>query len=179
MGGVWILYSIAHLLHLGHHEHEIDSHDCASSRSSVGFGLFFGSLAAHCFASGLLLSVSHGLSARIAGTVFAALFAHKAYESLLFTSILLEQRRSRLWKGMMVAAYALALPVGVAAASLFGAHLHQQVAVLISSIAVGTLLGCLLFDFLIPSLRQIESLRYKAGWILFGLALTRVVMLRL
>jgi zinc transporter ZupT len=175
MGGVWALYSVAHLLHLGHHHpHAGEEEDGHAHTSS--FGLFFGSLAAHCFASGMLLAVSAGLSRRVAVTVFVALLAHKIYESLLLASILMLQRRSAGWRAGMIALYAAGLPAGAAATALFEGSINQQVAVLISSVAVGTLLGCLIFDFLLPSLSELRRQRVRAAWILAGLLLTQWVM---
>lgn len=178
MGGVWALYSLIHLFHLQHH-HDHDHEIGAEEVTAQGFYLFFGSLIAHCFASGMLLTVSQGLSTRIAHTVFLALLAHKTYESLLLTSILLEQRRSRSWKLAIIAAYSLSLPIGAFATALFESSFTQQIAVLVSSVAVGTLLGCLIFDFLIPSLRQVRRQRLIGGWIVLGLAMTRLVMVYL
>jgi zinc transporter ZupT len=194
VGAVWLLYSVIHLFHLQHHHHpdqgaahakahheEPHEHD-PEAMQHHGFSLFFGSLVAHCLASGMLLTVSQSFSERIAHTVFLALLAHKTYESLLLSSILVEQHRSRAQQAGLIAVYSLALPVGAYLTQLFQEDVTQKVAVVISSIAVGTLLGCLIFDFLLPSIRQLRGQRLalpRAGWILFGLGLTRIVMAQL
>jgi len=178
IGLVWLLYTVIHVFHLGHHHgHEQESgHD---GRQGSGILLFFGSLVAHCFASGMLLTVSHGLSTKIASTVFAALLAHKIYESLLLSSILITQSFSATRRTAYIAVYAAALPLGALVTSFFQSSINTNVAVLISSIAVGTLMGCLIFDFLLPSFRQLREQRYKAGWLIVGLVLTQVVMRQL
>jgi zinc transporter ZupT len=175
MGAVWLLYSVVHLFHLSHHHHPGEEGHTASH----GFMLFFGSLLAHCFASGMLLTASQSLSDRIARTVFIALLIHKTYESLVLTSILIEQRRSAAWNFMLIGLYSLALPAGAFATQLFQASLTQSISMVVSSIAVGTLLGCLIFDFLIPSVRELRRQRFIFAWILLGLALTRLVMMSL
>lgn len=175
MGGVWLVYSAVHILHLGHHHQDLDSSEHADHPHS-GFPLFLGSLVAHCFASGMLLTASFGLSQKIASTVFAALIAHKIYESLLLSSILLAQKRDRLWNAAVIALYAAALPAGALLTVFFQASINEKIALLISSVAVGTLMGCLMFDFLLPSMAQLRKQRFKAGWIIAGLVLTQLVM---
>jgi zinc transporter ZupT len=182
VGAVWLLYSIIHLFHLQHHHHPAHGQAEGEAMQHHGFWLFFGSLIAHCLASGMLLAVSQSFSERIAHTVFLALLAHKTYESLLLASILVDQHRPRAQQFGIIAAYALALPVGAFITQLFRADVTETVAVFISSVAVGTLLGCLIFDFLLPSVRQLRGHRLalpRVGWILFGLGLTRLVMAQL
>ena len=106
IGSVWVLYSFLHFFHLDHHEH-------SSVNSSKALFIFLGSLIAHCFASGMLLAISHGLSQKIASTVFMALIAHKGYEAMMLSSILTEQECSRTKKTSMIACYVLSLPAGV------------------------------------------------------------------
>jgi zinc transporter ZupT len=168
LAGVWLAYSMVHFFL--HRDHQ--------GPAPEGFSFFFGSLLVHCFASGMLLSVSRELPGDVGSTVFAALFVHKIYESLLLASVLLQGNRSLRRNVGLIALYALSLPAGVWTAALFEERITQPVAMLMSSIAVGTLLGCLIFDFLIPSLRQLRERRLFAGWVLLGLALTRWVMLR-
>ena len=127
----------------------------------------------------MLLTVSFGLSKKVASTVFVALVAHKIYESLLLSSMILVQKRSQAWRAGVIAIYAAALPAGAAVTALFQSVINEQVAVLISSVAVGTLLGCLIFDFLIPSIGQLREQRVRVGWIIAGLALTQIVMRQL
>lgn len=175
MGAVWLLYSCIHLFHLAHHQEDGHGNRHGHLHESR-FLLFLASIVAHCFASGMLLTVSFGLSKRIASTVFAALLAHKIYEALLLASILMVQRRSSQWRAAVIAIYALALPVGAGLTYFFQTIIDQRVAILISSVAVGTLMGCLIFDFLLPSVQQLKEQRFRIGWVLAGLLLTQVVM---
>jgi zinc transporter ZupT len=180
IGVVWLIYSLIHLFHLGHHESDHD-HDCSDTHGNGGghshsFALFCGSLITHCFASGILLALSHGLSTQVANTVFLALVAHKGYEALMFSSILMKQQFSRLTQLVLLSIYSLSLPMGVALAYVLRDALSQDLAVMMSSVAVGTLLGCLIFDFMIPTIRQLRQRRIEILWIGLGLLLTQLVM---
>ncbi len=180
IGVVWLIYSLIHLFHLVHHETDHD-HDCGDPTSHDGghshsFAMFCGSLVTHCFASGMLLSLSHDLSAQVANTVFLALVAHKGYEALMFSSILVKQQFSWLSQCGLLGLYSLSLPLGVGLAYFLKGSLSQEVAMMMSSVAVGTLLGCLIFDFMIPTVRQLRKRRIELIWIALGLLLTQLVM---
>jgi zinc transporter ZupT len=170
VAAVWAAYSLLHIFHMGHHSHEEHGEGQAASF------FFLAALIAHCFASGMLLAVSQGMSPRIATTVFMALLAHKAYEALTLSSILVQSGKSRLEQSLIVGVYSLAVPAGVAVTTAFRDSMNEGVAMLISSIAVGTLLGCLIFDFLIPSVRHLKKSRAQAAWIAVGLVMTQLVM---
>ena len=177
MGIVWLIYSLIHLFHLGHHQstsHTDESH-CELGHPH-SFSMFCGSLITHGFASGMLLALSHELSTQIAHTVFLALVAHKGYEALMFSSILMKQVFSRRLKILLLGAYAFSLPAGVVSAFFLRAQLTQEVAMMMSSVAVGTLLACLIFDFMIPNLRQLRSKRAELIWMALGLLLTQLMM---
>ena len=47
-----------------------------------------------------------------------------------------------------------------------------MVAMVISSVAVGSLMGCMIHDFLIPSLKHVRARRHEAAWLVLGGALT-------
>ena len=181
MFGVWIAYSAVHSFHLFHHHHDPESAAHESTfQSARGFYFFLGPLIAHGLASGMLLAISHDVSTHMAGTVFAALIAHKAYESLLLASILVALPRTQRWKLFMIALYALALPIGTLMALSFRQLIDHRAATWISSIAVGTLLGCLVFDFMLPSLRQLKQRGGRTSallWMCAGLVLTRLFMM--
>jgi zinc transporter ZupT len=173
VGVVWLLYSLLHLSHLKHHDHAGEEH---SPHAHGGSTMFLASMVAHCMASGMLLVASQGLNQSLSRTVFWALLAHKAYEALTVSSVLLEREKSRARTIASVAAYALSLPAGVALTYSFRAYLTPFVAMLVTSLAAGTLLGCLLFDFLLPSLRRMKKKRIEIAWIVAGLLLTQAVM---
>lgn len=160
---VLIIYS---LIHIWHHQPEQD----------FLFSIFFFSLVLHCFSSGILLVISSKFSSRAAHGVFMALIVHKSYEALMFSFILISRRFSTIKKIFLLCLYAFSLPLGVVVTFLFKDHLSEQLAMILSSIAVGTLLGCLTYDFLLPSLRQIKQRRFEMVFIALGLLLTRFVL---
>ncbi|MDR3608345.1 MAG: hypothetical protein P4M08_13325 [Oligoflexia bacterium] len=167
VGLVWIAYSFFHLSHLGHH----------ASREHSGVPIFFlASMISHCLASGLLLVASEGLTSGIHRTVFFALLAHKTYEALTVSSVLMEREKSRRHSIFSITAYALALPAGVLAALSFRSALTPSVALIATSLAAGTLLGCLIFDFLLPSYFHLKERKQNLAWIILGLALTQIAM---
>jgi len=168
---VVLLYSVIHFFH---RHHELKTHFALKSPRALV--VFLGSLMTHCFASGMLLAISHGVSQKIANTVFFALAAHKAYEAIMLSSILIEQPFLKIKKVLLMVAYVFSLPAGVMFSLLFSKYISEEIAVFISSIAVGTLIGCLVFDFLIPSLKQLKAKRLEVLWIVGGLFLTQVIM---
>jgi zinc transporter ZupT len=174
MGGVWVVYSILHMSHLGHHEHPEEAKVSRGHHEPSLFFLF--SMIAHCIASGMLLAISDGLAGGLNRTVFIALLGHKTYEALTVSSILVERPGSRASKAAMIAAYSAALPVGVAATVIFHDLFTQTTALIAASLAVGTLLGCLVHDFLIPSISELRRRRLDFGWVVLGLALTQAVL---
>ena len=155
------LFASFHLM--GHHHGEEKSnHELHHHVPEAGFALFLVSIVAHCFASGMLLTVSYGLSKEVASTVFAALVAHKIYESLLLSSMILVQKRStsRSRGGHRD------LCGGVARGRVGhwlipkydqpGSRRPDQ------QRRRWDLLGCLIFDFLIPSIGQLRG--SASGW---------------
>jgi zinc transporter ZupT len=140
------------------------------------FSLFFVSLVLHCFASGLLLAISYHVSDKASHSIFITLFIHKCYEALMFSFILINRQFSAHKKALLLSAYALSLPLGIISTLLIKESMTGQLAVIISSISVGTLVGCLIFDFFIPSLRQIKHRRFEMVFIIFGLILTQLIL---
>jgi len=178
MGAVWLIYSVAHLFHIGHHDHAAThGHQQGEESTHTSENYFFlASMMAHCLASGMLLVVSEGLASEISKTVFFALLAHKSYEALTVSSILIDRQKSPKAAIFSILAYSLALPAGVLLTLIFKQYLTQGVAVIATSLAVGTLLGCLIFDFLIPSLAHLREKRQNWGWVILGLLVTQAVM---
>jgi zinc transporter ZupT len=160
-----------HIFHLDRHHQQ--SYEGAIVTPSP---FFFVSIIGHCFASGMLLTVSRSYSESLSMNVYAALLIHKAYEALTVSSILVGNSKSRSGDMGIIGAYTLSFPAGAGLAMLLGAAKGQNVALAISGIAVGTLLGCLIFDFLIPSFFQLKQRRSHIAWIGLGLILTQMVM---
>ncbi len=169
MSAAWILYSILHFSHLSHHES--DPHHASGSKF-----VFLGSMVAHCWVSGMLLVLSADFSTGINRTVFFALLAHKAYEALAVSSLLVDERKSRLASIFAITIYSLSFPLGALLTVLLHSMITQTVAWIATSLAVGTLGGCLLFDFLLPSLAHLKRKRHDLAWIAVGLFVTQLVM---
>lgn len=160
---IFILYT---LMHGFSHKHD----------SEQPFLVLFVSLLVHCFASGMFLTISSDLSVKTAQAVFIALCIHKSYEALMFSFILVDRQFSRRRKILFLSLYASSLPLGVAITWLFKDSFSERVAMVLSSIAVGSLIGCLVFDFLFPSLRKIRARRLELVFIAVGLVLTQIVL---
>jgi zinc transporter ZupT len=176
---VWLTYSYFHTSHIHHHE-ESEGHHHAHSHGSDTSKFLMISMVSHCFSSGMLLYMSHQLSARIAASVFLALVGHKGYEALS-VSVLLSQKVKDSKKFMACAiAYSLALPLGVlvtaALAHFMGEGMSPAVikmtAMIVASVAVGSLAGCMVHDFILPSIRHLKASWSQAGWMLVGVGLT-------
>lgn len=176
VGIVWIAYSLFHLSHLFYHKRQGDDLIHAHGHTHGNLKFFLASMIGHCIASGILLVVSRGFSENLNHTVFWALLAHKAYESLTVSSVLIEREKSRTRAVISVSLYALSLPLGVALTFLFRSLLTPSVAMLTTSLAAGTLLGCLIFDFLLPSLSQVRNRWVALAWIFVGLFTTQVLL---
>jgi zinc transporter ZupT len=189
-GVVWIIYSVLHIFHLGHHHHADKKQDEEEQRKSSSL-FFLGSMMIHCLASGMLLVLSEKMALKIpenAGhgfghdithdfsrTVFFALLAHKIYEALTVSSILFDTQKNKTTFFISISAYALSFPAGVVLTYVLGDLITQGTALFATSVAVGTLLGCLIFDFLWPSFNHLKTKRTDLAWIVLGLLATQAV----
>ncbi len=144
--------------------------------SEQPFFVLFISLLVHCFASGMFLALSNELSVKTSQAVFIALCIHKSYEALMFSFILVDRGFSILRKILFLGLYAASLPFGVVTTWLFRDSFSELMATSLSSIAVGSLIGCLIFDFLFPSLQKIRARRIEVAFIALGLVLTQLVL---
>ncbi len=177
--GAWVLYSLVHLFHSHHHTVAHDhstAHDHArdhsvSHRSPYPF---FIAITVHCFSSGLFFGISNFFSAEISHAIFVAMVAHKAYESMAVSTLLVTFRRSRFWTLSLIAAYVMSFPIGFVLARIFNGEMTHFFLLIISGVAVGSLLGCLCIDFLVPSYHFIRRSRRNAFWLLLGLLLTLI-----
>ena len=188
VGGIWLVYSFAHYFHYnkkhrvtGHsdchgHHHEDEHHHVLLHADEKGVGVFLASMMIHCFASGILLAISTRYTDAFSRTVFMALFTHKAYESLIVSSLVLEKVKSKTEAFMAVSLYALSLPLGVLVATLESSHITMHFALIATCVALGTLFGCMIFDFLLPSVQHIKKKPKHAFWIIVGFVLTELIM---
>lgn len=157
MAGAWAIFAGIHYLQA--HEHTGEGHSHAHAGAYL-----LGSMALHCFAGGMLLVSSYEISAQLAFHVFLGLAAHKVFEAITVSSVLLEKVKSKKELYLATAVYALSFPAGVLATVALRAALAGQllpktvetIAMVITSVAVGSLLGCLLQDFLIPAVSQLR-----------------------
>jgi hypothetical protein len=73
--------------------------------------------------------------------------------------------------------YCLSLPLGVLFTVLLQSDLSEKIAMVMSSVAVGSLLGCLIFDFLLPSIKHLKKEKRQIGWLILGLLLSRIILI--
>jgi zinc transporter ZupT len=184
---VWLVYSYFHTFHIKHHEvhdheesHDHDIHTHLPADHEKSSWLLMASMISHCFSSGMLLYMSHALSPKVAASVFLALIGHKGYEALSVSVLLSQQTKSLKKFSTYALMYASSFPIGVivtaALTHFFGPGLSPTVVrttiIVVASFAVGSLAGCMMNDFLIPSLKYLRNRKLEAGWMLVGVALT-------
>jgi zinc transporter ZupT len=183
---VWLAYSYFHTSHIHHHEELGEQahadHDHIHIHGAETSRFLMISMVSHCFSSGMLLYISHELSARIAASVFLALIGHKGYEALS-VSVLINQKVKDAKKFLLYGLiYSLSLPLGVLVTAAFSHYLGagmspkviKMTAMIVASVAVGSLAGCMVHDFILPSIRHIRHRRLEAAWMLVGVGLTIV-----
>lgn len=169
---VWVAYSLLHLLPLRKHQTLDELSDVPAPHHHQGLQssrFFLFSMSSHCFASGILLVTSQQFSTGLNRSVFLALLAHKLYEAITVSAVLIERQKSHRKSFYSIFIYSASLPIGVALTYAFRSYFTPGVALLATSLAAGTLLGCLIFDFLIPSLVQIRRKISTLGWVVLGL----------
>lgn len=160
---MFVLYTLVHGVH-----HKHDGHQ--------PFLVLFASLLVHCFASGMFLVISNDFSVHSASAMLLALCVHKSYEALMFSFILINRQFSSRRRWTLLAFYTLSLPLGIATTALFKGNLGETLATVLSSFAAGSLIGCLIFDFLVPSTRHLNDRRFELAFLVLGLVLTQLVM---
>lgn len=170
---VWVLYSAFHVFYSHHHTHTIDpalmtTQACERKKSPY---IFLFSISLHCFTSGLLLGVSGDFSKKLSTTIFTVLLAHKIFETTTVSSLLLTYKKKAPWTLGMLAIYIFSLPLGVLFTDLFKEKLNHVLILWISGVALGSLAGCLVFDFMIPSYAHIKNRRVQIIWFLLGMFL--------
>lgn len=188
VGLIWAIYSIFHYVHYrkkhvvtGHeechgHGHTDEHHHVLLHADEMGIGIFLGSMMLHCFASGFLLAISARYSEEFSRTVFFALLTHKAYESLIVSSLILEKVKQMHHALLAVFLYAVSLPFGVLVAGVESELITPNIATAATCIALGTLLGCMIFDFMLPSFQHIKKYPRHLVWIIAGFVLTEIIM---
>jgi zinc transporter ZupT len=130
----------------------------------------------------MLLALAGQLSSRIAFTFFLAMIGHKGYEALSVSLLLQQRLKTNREFAIYALSYALSLPAGViftwGCTHFFGAQLGPSLmrgfAMVAASVAIGSLLGCMMHDFVQPALRQIRIRTREAGWVALGVLLTLI-----
>ena len=177
---VWIAYSVLHKFKIGSHHHDVPGsgeHTSVSHIRESSIFFILSSMMAHCFASGVLLVIASDLSSGLAKNVFYALCAHKVYEALTVSSVVVEKLKTRLKIGFALVGYSMSLPVGVILSVVFRSSLSSNVALIATSLAAGTLLGCLVFDFWMPTLSHLRHSKKDLSWLIVGLLMTQLILL--
>lgn len=158
----WAIFTGIHYLQA--HDHSKD-HETGLENSQAGAYLLL-SMALHCFAGGMLLVGSYEISANLAFHVFVGLLAHKAFEAIAVASAIADKVSSRRQLFLSAGIYAISFPAGVvttigarAMADGVSTQVIETIAMVITSVAVGSLLGCLLQDYLIPAYRGLRGAR--------------------
>ena len=173
---VWFAYSLFHLFHSHHHTHEIKTqeatHSTTACKGTYSPYLFLVAISTHCFTSGLLLGVSRQFSPRLSHAIFTALLAHKIYEALAVSSLLLSYRKKISWTLKMIGVYLVSFPLGIFFTEIFKTQIHHSTVLIISGLALGSLAGCLVFDFLVPSLKYLKHRATEVAWLIAGIVLT-------
>ncbi len=165
IGGV---YSLVHLIQVTDHHHEF-------GKSEQEINLFVGAMVLHCLASGMLLGFSDRLTSRFNYAVFAALVAHKAYEATIVSTLISENAVDKAKTSRRLILYILALPFGVSLAAIMNGLVTIDIVLLITDMALGTLLGCLIFDFILPGLFHLKKRKLLAGWVLIGFLISKLI----
>lgn len=152
----WIAFAGIHRLqHQGHADQGEHEH---------GGTYLVTAMTLHCFAGGMFLVSSYEISARLAAHVFWGLLVHKGFEAISVSSVLLEKIHTKRQLYFSTFAYAFSFPLGVIVTTLghnaFQGVLRpgdvEQIGMVISSVAVGSLLGCLVQDFAVPAVRGLR-----------------------
>jgi zinc transporter ZupT len=172
--GVWLIYSLIHLFHTDHQVDHPDGHSAHASHTSLK--TFLLSMIFHSASSGMLLYLAHSYSRQASLSVFFALLLHKAYEALSVSLLLSREEKHHHGSKVWLVLYGLSFPIGVALSlaleKVFDLPLQEgglrTVAVLTASFAVGSLLSCLIHDFVLPSIEQIKNDFRALFWVLLG-----------
>ncbi len=180
VGIVWALYSVVHTFHLHQHQHEEEEYHATHQHQDAPVGLLMAAMLAHCVTSGIFLSLSQSLSVAVEHSFFLALLAHKGFEALSFSLILRNRVGSIKQFSFLMLAYSFALPFGAGTTYLLMKSLAspesaegvRTLAIITASVASGSLLGCMIHDFVIPTFRKVRHQKSELAWVAAGLLMT-------
>ena len=187
------VYSLVHLRHLIHHADEAGMHHHGESAHDV-IGHSHGSIArslaivvaaifVHSLLDGALLVITTGFSVQAAAPVTISLGIHKAFEALSLSALITSRSRNPRQARNWLLAYIVSFPCGVAVAAaareFLAPDIMQRLALMIMSVALGSLIGCLIFDFVMPSLSRCKQYRDEALWLVGGVAAASFILWRI
>ena len=191
---VAVVYSIVHLLHVSQHAHLTHDHrsghcdhhhegeeDIPSGDNSKSLAVFFSSIVLHSLFDGALLVISSSLVNAAFVTVIVSLAIHKLFEAMSVSSIVLGRRRSVQRALPLMGLYLLSFPSGVVVATILKEFVRDELlhpfAILVMAAAIGNLVSCLLYDFVLPSIKRFKHAKEELAWLALGVAVAAGVLL--
>jgi hypothetical protein len=184
----WIILgasvAVSAAFHLGHkhaHPHEDSSHHLEAHEGGVTIWnaemlILFSSILLHAFADGLLLGLGQNFPGQFEQELFSLVAGHKLFEAFFVSSVALKLLPARnFWRFLVI--YILALPVAllftylVSHATGFEPRVLQSLAMVFVSFALGSLVGCLLWDLVWPSVVRSPNRARASGYLCAGLVL--------
>jgi len=180
---VAVVYSIFHIRHLHRHDAGSTYGTHVHGDASRPLGILATAIFVHSLLDGSLLVISNGLLSQASTSVTMSLWIHKAFEALSLASLVYWRVNNRGQAIRWLSAYVLSFPCGVFLtawiAQKFATDSMQRVALIIMSIAIGNLIGCLIFDFILPSMGRFKQHRGEVYWLLGGVAAASVLLYEL
>jgi zinc transporter ZupT len=193
---VAVVYSIIHLLHVSQHAHLTHDHtsghcdhhhegesDIPSGDNAKPLLVFFCSILLHSLFDGALLVISNNLVSTAFVTVIFSLAIHKLFEAMSVSSIVLGRRGSVNEALPLIGLYLLSFPCGVVVATVLKLFVREELlhpfALVVMAAAIGNLVSCLLYDFVLPSLRRFRQARAELAWLAFGIAAAAALLSQL
>ena len=190
---VAVIYSLVHFLHVIHHAHLARGHqactrnehdaDCQVDHEQHSLIIFLSSIMIHSLLDGALLVVSNNLKATAYVTILVSLGIHKFFEAVSVSSMIIGRLSSGRKALSLIALYLLSFPSGVLAANLskqlVSSELLALLAVVVMAAAIGNLLSCLVYDFVLPVIKRFREAKTELAWMLCGFATAGMLLLKI
>ena len=180
---VAVIYSCFHLRHLHQHNASANYGTHVHGDADRPLGILAMAIFVHSLLDGSLLVISNGLLSHAATPVTVSLWIHKAFEALSLASLVYWRVPNRGQAVRWLTAYVLSFPCGVFLtawlAQTFATDSMERVALVIMSVAIGNLIGCLIFDFILPSIGRFKQHRGEVYWLLGGVAAASILLYEL
>jgi len=189
---VAVVYSLLHLRHLHHRPaattQTAHAHDEVTGSygthvhgdSNRPLGILATAIFVHSLLDGSLLVISTDLFTQATMSVTVSLWIHKAFEALSLASLVYWRVSNRQVAARWLTAYVLSFPCGVFLTfwmqQLVTASGLQRVALIVMSVAIGNLIGCLIFDFILPSIGRFKYYKGEIFWLASGFAAATLLL---